>query len=41
VSILVRNFLNSVARCRRCRLVITVPSAMFIAANKVVVPCRT
>ena len=33
-SILVRNFLNSIARWRRCRLEITVPSATFIAANK-------
>jgi len=41
VSILARNFLNSVARWRRCRLVITVPSAVLKAANNVVVPWRT
>jgi hypothetical protein len=41
VSILVRNLLNSLVRCRRCRLEITGPSAVLNAANRLVVPCRT
>ncbi len=40
LSIATRNFLNSVARCRRCSSVMTVPSAMLKAANRLVVPCR-
>lgn len=40
LSMLVRNFLNSVARWRRCSSVMTVPSAMLNAANRLVVPWR-
>src|ERR1035441_2311731 len=36
-----RNFLNSTARCWRWISLITVPSAVPDAANKVVMPCRT
>src|SRR6476619_2748806 len=37
VSILIRNFRNSMVRCRRCRLEMTVPSAVLKAANRLVV----
>ena len=38
-SILVRNFLNSIVRWRRWVELITVPSAVLNAANRLVVPC--
>jgi hypothetical protein len=31
----------AIVRCRRCIELITVPSAVLNAANKLVVPCRT
>src|ERR1039458_5309521 len=37
---LMRNFLNSAARWRRCRELMTVPSSMLNAANRLVMPCR-
>src|SRR5215211_3337991 len=40
LSIVVKNRLNSTARCRRCSWPITVPSATLNAANKLVIPCR-
>lgn len=40
LSILVKNFLNSIARWRRWVELITVPSAVLNAANKLVVPWR-
>jgi hypothetical protein len=36
-----RNFLNSMDRCRRCRLEVTVPSAVLNAAKRLVTPWRT
>jgi hypothetical protein len=40
LSIVVKNRLNSTARCRRCSWPITVPSATLNAANRLVIPCR-
>jgi len=37
---LAKNFLNSMLRCRRCKLEITDPSAVLNAANRLVVPWR-
>ncbi|MGY4967486.1 hypothetical protein [Streptomyces sp. 900105245] len=36
-----RNFLNSMARWRRCSSPMTVPSAMLNAANRLAMPCRS
>jgi hypothetical protein len=36
----VRNFLNSLERCRRCSSLITVTPAMLNAANRLVTPWR-
>src|SRR5512135_280764 len=41
LSIVVRNFLNSVVRCWRCTSEMTLPSAMLnAAANRLVIPCQ-